>query len=110
MSSRVYSRREVVRGLIRKGFVKEDNDHTYLRFIRDGQKTHIKTMISHGSGGTDIPNRLLSRMATQCALTTGDFRDLLNCLLDEEEYGKRIEDLVAEHPPPWSPGQVRISR
>lgn len=105
---KTYTRYEVERGLKRKGFVVDFNDHRYLNFMLEGQKTHIKTKVSHGKGGRDVSVSLLGKMADQCALTLQDFRNLLDCPLGEQEYGERVQDRLTLHSPPWSHG-TRLS-
>lgn len=92
---KTYSGSEIERGLKRKGFVEELNDHRYLRFVFNGEKTHIRTMVSHGR--KDVTDHILARMAEQCALSIREFRNLVDCALGEDEYGqglRRFEPLV----------------
>ena len=101
---KTYSRREVEQALVSKGFVVDPNDHRYLHLMLQGRKSHIKTMVSHGRGGKDIPIGLLGKMAGQCALKLRDFRDLVDCPLGAEAYAERVRNHKALHSPPWPQG------
>lgn len=99
---KTYTGSEIERGLKRKGFVEELNDHRYLRFVFNGKKTHIRTMVSHSR--KDVTNYILARMAEQCALSIREFRSLVDCALGEDEYGQRVEKLRATRKLPWTRG------
>lgn len=101
---KTYSRSDISKRLKRKGFVGTDNDHEYLSFCLDGRKTHIRTKVSHGGGGRNISVDLLKKMAEQCALSIQDFRNLLECPLDEEEYGQRVRQKLKTQRLPWHRG------
>ena len=100
--AKIYSRSEIKRGLTSKGFIRSTNDHEYLRFRLDGRTTHIKTKVSHGSGSKDVPIGLLKKMAEQCSLSLREFRDLVECPLSEEEYGRRVKNTLEAKQLPWS--------
>lgn len=76
----------VIRNLTKKGFVREERDHTYLYYVRlDGKKTAIRTKISHGSK-SDITSGLISAMAHQCHLPTPKFKEFAECKIDQQQY------------------------
>lgn len=102
--ARVFSRSEVERGLIKKGFVLDHADHRRLRFTPSGRPTHIWTKLSHGRGGKDVGTGLLKRMAEQCALSLSDFCDLVDCSLGKEEYKNRVTNHLAHNRLPWPRG------
>lgn len=80
---------KIEKSLQKKGFVKDDGDHHFYIFFYNGQKTSIRTRISHGE--TDIAEPLISKMAKQVRLRKADFYDLVNCPLSVDEY---IEKLI----------------
>ena len=41
--------REIKEGLIKKGFLPEQRDHTYLFLHVEGRKSSVRTKVSHGS-------------------------------------------------------------
>jgi hypothetical protein len=55
------SAREIMTGLVRKGFQRRDNDHTFFHLWVGGRKTLIYTKVSHGE--KDIGDKLLGMMA-----------------------------------------------
>lgn len=82
-----FSKRDVESGLTNKGFSKENKKHKVFRYIAlDGTETDIYTHCSHGSGGEDIPDRLIATMARQCKLTSSQFKDLVKCPFSTEDY------------------------
>ena len=60
-------------------------DHYYFVLYVDNQKTSVWTKVSHG-GNHDVGDGLFSTMARQCKLTTGQFCDLIDCPLSENQY------------------------
>ena len=79
-------RRDVLRGLRRKGFTTKNRRHLTLTFFgTDGGETEIVTMVSHGSD-FDIGNRLLAEMARQLHLTRREFDELIDCGLSQDDY------------------------
>ena len=82
-----YTRAAVESALEAKGFRRRESHHSYfVYYTEEGTKTPIRTKTSHGKGGTDIPNKLLSRMARQCKLGTAEFRALVDCSLSQSDY------------------------
>ncbi len=79
-------RRDVLRGLRRKGFRTKNQRHlTLTYFAVDGGETELITMVSHGSDG-DIGDRLLAEMARQLHLTRRQFDRLIDCDLSQDDY------------------------
>lgn len=77
----------VEQNLPKKGFVEDrGRDHVFFHFIHDGQKTHIRTHVSHGSKYRTLGDDLVSKMAKQCKLTSKDFRSLSECTLSHNDY------------------------
>jgi len=76
--------RDVVAGLVKKGFQKKENDHTFLQLYVDGLKTPIYTKVSHGE--KEIGDKLLSAMARQVQLTRRQFVELIECPLTGTAY------------------------
>ena len=86
-----YKRRKVESALVTKGFRRTNSHHAYfIYYTEDGLKTSVRTRTSHGSGGTDIDDSLIPRMAKQCKLPVGDFRDLIDCPLSRTDYDARL--------------------
>lgn len=84
-------RREVDAALHGKGFAAIENDHTWFVYhAKDGGITRARTKLSHGSGGQDISDSLLARMAKQVRLSSADFRRLIDCPLSRENYEKLL--------------------
>ncbi len=79
--SKVYKRNEVVKGLTKKRFMKEElrEGHTRLVLLdEDNNETSVRTKVSRGPDH-DIGKKLLSKMARQCHLTTRQFQDYIDC-------------------------------
>jgi len=76
--------REIKDSLIKKGFISEQRDHTYLFLRVEGRKSRIHTKISHGI--KEYGDNLLSIMSRQLYLSTKQLNDLLDCPLSYEEY------------------------
>ncbi len=77
--------------LQKKGFTKDDGDHSYFVYhSSEGKKTSIFTKTSFGSSHKDIADHLVSQMARQIKLRTSDFKDLVSCTLDKEGYEKKL--------------------
>ena len=68
--------KEIERNLLRKGFIKQNNDHKYFVFIHDGNDTGIKTKISHSH--SEIGEHLISKMSKQLDMTKVFLKGLLN--------------------------------
>ena len=83
----------VAQSLKKKGFVEEpDHDHKFYWYhTLDKKETHIFTKISHGSK-KDIKKYILSAMARQCKVSTGNFKKLIECSMDQAEYEKLVEE------------------
>lgn len=80
-------RAKVQENLPKKGFHEQgDRKHIFYHFHHDGKKTHIRTHVSHGSKYKTLGGDLVSKMASQCKITTSKFRDLAECTLSQKEY------------------------
>ena len=84
----VRSGRNVDSALQRKGFFRDsDGDHVHYYLLRStGERTSVKTKISHGMQGSTICAKLIGLMARQLRLTKKQFLDLIDYPLDEEGY------------------------
>jgi len=80
--------REVIAGLLKKGFVRRENDHTFLHYFANGKKTPIFTKISHGE--KEVGDPLLNIMARQLRISRRELLDLIDCPLSEENYAKGL--------------------
>ena len=82
----VRRRRDVLRGLRRKGFRELNSRHLQLKFFTvAGEDSEIATVMSHGDD-RDISDRLLGQMARQLYLSRRQFDDLIDCRLSQADY------------------------
>jgi hypothetical protein len=80
-------RRTIEASLEKKGFVSANGDHSFFVYRTvSGLTTSVFTKTSHGSGHKTISDELVSRMAKQCGLNTGQFKKLVECPLSRENY------------------------
>jgi hypothetical protein len=82
--------REIKEGRTKKGFLPEERDHTYLFLYVEGRKSSIRTKVSHGV--KEYGDRLLSLVARQLHLTTGQLDDLLDCPMSYMDYLSMLEE------------------
>lgn len=85
--------RQVVNGLERKGFEeKPGKKHRNFRYYTtEGIKTAVVTHVSYGSSGKQIPEKVISKMAGQCRITTPQFKELIECQLTRESYEELLD-------------------
>lgn len=82
--------KEVIAALGRKGFERSSNKHKKFQYVTlAGKKTDVRTFVSHSS--KTLSASMLNAMARECALSTGQFLNLVDCPLSREEYEKIIE-------------------
>ena len=82
-----FKKQKIASALQRKGFKLEQRHHKFFFYYSiDGKKTHVRTHISHGSSGQDVPNNLLKRMASQCKVSLEVFAELIDCTVNQEDY------------------------
>jgi predicted transcriptional regulator len=82
---------KVEKGLLKKGFLKEEGDHHYFEYCDlKGNITSIKTKTSHTKKMKVIPDNILSQMAKQCHLNKSEFLDLIDCPLSQKDYQKKL--------------------
>lgn len=77
---------KIKNALLKKGFKIQESDHHFFSFYCNGEKTTIRTKISHGE--KEIDDSLINKMQKQLHLTKQEFLDLINCPLSEDEYKK----------------------
>ena len=85
------AKRKVKGALRKKGFdenEKKDHIYFYHRWKSDGILSGIWTRVSHGSRPKDLPKGLVGEMAKQVRLSSKDFRRLVSCDMDRDEYEK----------------------
>ncbi len=75
--------RKTKTALLKKGFVQYNNDHKFFEFIYNN-KVITKTKISHND--KDIEDYLINQMAHQTKLNKGQFKQLIECTIDKEQY------------------------
>jgi len=82
--------REIKEGLIKKGFIAYQRDHTYLFFSVEGRKSGVHTKISHGN--KEYGDNILSLVARQLHITTKQLDDLLDCPMSYEDYLSMLQE------------------
>lgn len=86
-------RDDVESALLRKGFQKNNTDHSYYQFFdKNGKKTIVNTKTSFGSKYKTLGSPLVAQMARQCKLTKTQFQQLVECTLSHENYEKILND------------------
>ncbi len=75
----------VAAALLKKGFARRENDHSFFHFFYDGKDWGVMTKISHGE--KEIGIGLVKRMRRQMRLeTNSDFGRFVDCALTHEKY------------------------
>lgn len=79
-------KRDTETALKLKGFKASEGDHHFFTYhTKNGQKTSVWTKTSHGAGSKTLSDNLVSLMAKQCGLNTGQFKRLVACPLSQTE-------------------------
>ncbi|MGL6227294.1 MAG: hypothetical protein ACRC10_11805 [Thermoguttaceae bacterium] len=93
--SDVRSGKEIDSALRRKGFRREVNGkHIMYHFLDSEQKdSGIRTMMSHGMGGSTLSTKLICEMSRQLRLTKRQFLALIDCTMSEAEYRIVLQQL-----------------
>ena len=79
----------VERALLAKGMERDESHHTMFRKTLQGV-THLVTRISHGS--RDIDDGLAKLMANQLSLRLGEFQQLIECPLSEDDWDRLVRE------------------
>ena len=80
-------RKLIESSLLKKGFVKVENKHSYFHHEYNGQRTGAFTYLSHGSGYKDYGIKLIKRMKPQLRLNSNkDVIELCSCPMSSEKY------------------------
>ena len=80
-------KRKVESALLRKGFQRNNSHHIQFHYIAmNGQKTPVRTEISHEPSSKDIGNKIAGKMARQCFLKLSEFKELVDCSLSRSQY------------------------
>jgi hypothetical protein len=84
----IIKRNDVHSSLPRKGFdMRDDRDHTWFTYrTTQGKKTNVSTKTSKGTSHKDIGDVLIAKMSTQCKLTNKQFKELVDCTMDQRAY------------------------
>ena len=82
--------RDIKKGLIKKGFIEEQKDHSYFFLHVEGRKSTIRTKISHGE--KEYGDNLLSLISRQLHLSSRQLDELLDCPMSYEEYLTILEE------------------
>ena len=79
--------RDVRAALEAKGFDAEDGrKHIHFVYVdKAGRTTAARIVISHGAGGGDIGDNLLSQMARQVGLRRGQFLSPVDCPMSRDD-------------------------
>ncbi|PRZ45309.1 hypothetical protein CLV89_11655 [Tritonibacter scottomollicae] len=86
-------RDDVEAALLRKGFQKNNTDHSYFHFYdKNGKKTIVNTKTSRGTKYKTLGPPLVSQMARQCKLTKPQFQELVDCTLSHEKYEELLNE------------------
>ena len=86
-----FTKREIIKSLTKKGFRKErSGKHVFYRFFKNGIKTDIRVMFSHGSN-QDIGRELESRLTRQCKISRKSFQGLVSCEVFSSDYIRLVE-------------------
>lgn len=89
----IKKKRDIEAGLLNKGFRKVETDHSvFIYHTQENLKSRVRTKTSHGSNNQDISAHLFSAMATQCRLTSKQFKDLIECPLSREDYESILQE------------------
>ena len=84
-------RQEIEKGLVRKGFVREDTHHRYFRLLLKGKDTGVYTYTSHGTKYQTYKEPLLRRMKDQLKLNSlRQLKDLVDCPMNTDQYVKLL--------------------
>jgi hypothetical protein len=90
--------RQVDGALTAKGFKKVDNDHHFYFLYHNGKKTVVRTKISHGE--REISDKNCGHMARQMQITTPQFKEFVDCKIENKDYVDiLIKNGVLERPP-----------
>lgn len=79
--------------LKKKGFVLEPGDHRYYTLFVDGQRTHIMTFVSRGTGHKQIGSPLIAEMAKQMKLSKKEFLEFVECRLSHASLVAKLREL-----------------
>ncbi len=80
--------RDVRSGLAAKGFMVDEQRRHIVFVYQDlkGRTTTARTLLSHGSGGNEVSDSLLGRMARQVHLDRTNFLRLIDCPLSRQDF------------------------
>jgi hypothetical protein len=78
---------EVEAALLAKGMERDESHHHMFRKTIDGV-THLVTRTSHGAN--EIGDGLAKLMANQCCLQLGEFWNLVDCPLSEDDWNALV--------------------
>lgn len=88
---KMYKTKKIQQSLCKKGFKKEESDHTYLIFVSEGKETTVFTKLSHGSGepGKDILSKIKGQLKF---ISQTDFERFIDCKMSREEYANYLKE------------------
>ena len=85
-------RKDIRGSLTSKGFIEENNDHYFYKFIYKNKETSIFTKLSKGSKYKTLHQSLLSQMSKQLKLSKRQFLDFVDCDLNGKKYIQILRD------------------
>ncbi len=78
---------KIEKGLLNKGFIRENGPHKFFRLTVNGKITGIKTWLSHGSGYKDYDETLIHAIKKELKLDTKQqLIKLIECPLSHKDY------------------------
>ena len=87
------AKRTIESSLTKKGFIRDENHHTYFYHEYNGKKTGIYIYTSHGSKSKAYRDSLLSMMKKQLKLDTiNQVVDLFECPMSGKGYNHILKD------------------
>lgn len=82
--------KEILNGLKSKGFQQSNTDHKKLILFVNGQKTSIRTKVSHGK--KEYGDQLLALVKRQLKLDSShQLLELIDCPMSTKEYVEYLE-------------------
>lgn len=80
-------KRDIERGLRKKGFEESSGDHRYFTYhSQEGKKSRSWTKTSHSPKEKSLSSARIKQMAQQCGLNAAEFMELIECPMDRDAY------------------------
>ena len=85
-----YPTRAIRNALLAKGYEEEYTHHIVFRLVVRGQRTEIRTRLSHGA--REYGSSLLAQVARQMGLRRKELDAFLQCPMDHEQYVRLLQE------------------